>query len=113
MIPDESFFIRKFSSQRKDEPTLNSSILRREEMEEFSKRPTSNSLYYIDHIRDFKAICRGERLVIIRIVIKKVCSSMLKTEENVQNYEKVCQKLGKCAKCSKALFTNEFLEAII
>ena len=64
MIPNESFFIRKFSSQSENEPKLNSTILRREEIEEFSKRPTSNSLEYFDHIRDFKTVCRGEPLVI-------------------------------------------------
>ncbi len=68
MIPNESVFIRKFSSQRMNEPTLNSTYLRREEMEEFSKLPTSNSLEYIDHIRDFKTVCRGEPLVIKKIL---------------------------------------------
>ncbi len=63
--PNEAFFIRKFSSQREDEPKLNSTILRREEMEEFSKRLTSPTEEYFAHIRDFKTICRGEPLVII------------------------------------------------
>ncbi len=64
ITPNEAFFIRKFSSQREDEPRLNSTILRREETEEFSKRLSSPIQEYYAHIRDFNTICRGEPLVI-------------------------------------------------
>ena len=62
--PNEAFFNRKFSSQREDEPKLNSSILRKEEVEEFSKRRSSLDPNYYSHIRDFKTVCRGEPVVI-------------------------------------------------
>ena len=63
--PNEAFFIRQFSSQREDEPRLNSTILRQEEKVEFSKRLTNPSQEYFAHVRDFKTICRGEPLVIL------------------------------------------------
>ena len=63
ITPNEEFFIRKFSSQKPDEPKLNSSILRQEERDLFSKMQTTTSLDYFDHLRDFKTICRGEPLV--------------------------------------------------
>ena len=61
--PNEEFFIRKFSSQKEDEPILTSEILRREEKLEFARRFSSPVQEYHLHIRDFKTVCRGESLV--------------------------------------------------
>ena len=61
--PNEEFFIRKFSSQKEDEPILTSEILRREERLEFARRFSSPVQEYHLHIRDFKTVCRGESLV--------------------------------------------------
>ena len=61
--PNEEYFIRKFSSQKPDEPKLTSTILRQEEREFFSKKLTSPLADYFHHVRDFKTICRGELLV--------------------------------------------------
>jgi hypothetical protein len=37
VTPNEEFFIRKFSSRKPEEPELTAAILRKEEMEEFSR----------------------------------------------------------------------------
>ena len=63
VTPNEAVFIRKFSSQQKNEPQLNSTILRREEMEVFSKRFSSHNTK-TNRIKDFNSLCRGQRLVI-------------------------------------------------
>ena len=91
--PNEAFFIRTFSSQKDEEPKLTSAILRKEEWEEFSMRWTSPFDEYDYHIRDFKTVCRGEKLV----------SQHLSLFNQIPSRSFLSTKEGKVARVDKAV----------